>query len=152
MKPEKTESQKIGDELAEEMETYGLYDKIKMDIYEVFKNANDNLADINRKDLPVGRREIQFQYYGPRFVSNVMKLYIYLVDKIDYVKDTECKKLTDLQGYYDGKKDLGKMSFKDAKYYFLLERRMLEKLGIFRFEVEKLESKEKIMRDAFSSD
>lgn len=148
LKKEVGESEKVGEALAGEMETFGLYDKIKNDMYELFKAANKNLGDINKKDLPVGRNEIPYQYYGPEFVSQIIELWMYLTDKIDYVSDKECHRLHELQEYYDGKKDLGKMTFKEAKYYFKLEKRLLEKLGIFRFEIPKLSGAQAVDKEA----
>jgi hypothetical protein len=156
MKPEKTESQKIGDELAEEKETFALFDTVKIDIYEEWNKANEDLRDIEEKDLPEGKKEIPYQKYGPRFVSRIMSLYRRLKNKLGYINDKDgkpvFKKLYELDDYELKEKNTAKMTFLEAKEYFDIMTTMIEKLGITRFEFEKLDSKEKIMRDAFSSD
>lgn len=155
MKPEKTESQKIGDELAEEMETYGLYDKVKVDIYNEMMEASKHLKDINTKDIPVGRKEIPYMYHGSDFVATIINLYIMLKPKIEYVQtkegETRYAKLFELDDYYFDRKDSGKMTFLQAKTYFDLERAFIERLGITRFEIAKLSLNEKIKRSAFES-
>jgi hypothetical protein len=156
MPEKKTESERIGDELREEKETYALFDTVKIDIYNEWKKANENLRDIEEKDLPSGLKEIPYQYYGPRFVSRIMSLYRSLKNKVEYINDKNgqpvFKKLYELDEYELKEKNTAEMTFKEAKEYFDVMTRMLEKLGVTRFEFEKLDSKEKIMRDAFSSD
>jgi hypothetical protein len=152
MKPEKTESQKIGDELRNEMETYGLYDKAKLDIYNKMIQANDFLYDIIDRDLPEGKKQIVQMKNGSRFVASIMTLYILVKPKMKYLKDVKYKPLGELNDYYFGKSQIDKMTFTDAKIYFDLLREFIEEIGITRFEIEKLSPVEKLNREAFSSD
>lgn len=162
VKPPKTESQKIGEELAEEKETYGLYDKAKLDIYNKKEEGETYLEDINRKDIPSGRKEIPYMYYGPAFRACVMNLYGKLKYKIRYINNPDGKpkyaKLYELDDYQfqntdpSKNKDLDKMTFAEANRYFDMMRSFIEDIGITRFEIEKLSVPEKILRDAFSSD
>jgi hypothetical protein len=151
MKPEKTESQKIGDELRNEMETYGLYDKVKMDIYTKMIQANDFLYDIIDRDLPEGKKEIQYMKNGSRFVASIITLYILVKPKMKYLQDKKYKKLEDLDDYYFSRKNIAKMTFDDSKIYFDLLREFIEELGITRFEIEKLNLNEKVKRSGFES-
>lgn len=152
MKPEKTESQKIGDELQEEKETYGLYDKAKLDIYNKKEKGEEYLEDINRKDIPAGRREIPFMYHGPAFRACILNLYGKLKHKIRYVRDANnepvYKKLYELDDYMFQKTKLDDMTFKEANIYFDLMRAFIEDIGITRFEIDKLTLKERIHRAA----
>ncbi len=144
----KTESERIGAELITERETYGLYDRVKIDTYEEWEEANDYLRDIEERDLPVDRNEIQYMYYGPKFVAKVRSLYRRLANKIPYIKGEDgtlmFKELYELDNL-----TLKDTTFKKAEKYFKLETTMLEKLGITKYEVEKLTLDEKVRREAF---
>jgi hypothetical protein len=156
MRDKKTISESIGDELITEMETYGLYDKVKMDIYDEYKETKKHLKDINTKDIPVGRKEIAYQYYGPAFISAIIDLYIDLKPKVEYIRAKDgtlmFKDLYELDDYYFERKNVKDITFLQAKTYFDLMSLMLEKLGIKKFEIEKVKPSERINRDAFDSD
>jgi uncharacterized protein YkuJ len=149
-----TETQKISNELSEEKETYGLYDLVKKDIYLKMINALGKLNDINTKDIPAGAKEIPYMKYGSDFVAAIIDLWVLLGPKLEYITDERLKKISELEDYYFQRngKSPANMTFSEAKEYFWLQRLFIEKLGITRFEFEKLEPAERILREAFSSD
>jgi hypothetical protein len=106
--------------------------------------------------LPEGKKEIPYQKYGPRFVSRIMSLYRRLKNKIGYIKgeggEPMFKKLYELDEYELKGKNTAKMTFLQAKEYFDMMTAMLEKLGITKFEIERLSVSERVNRDAYSSD
>lgn len=151
-----TETKKISAELSEEKETYGLYDQVKVDLYLEWCQANNDLRDIEDKDLPMGNKEISYMRYGSRFVSRIMSIYRRLKHKIPYMSEKSgelaFKRLYELDEYELKGKNTADMTFLQAKEYFDIQTAMLERLGITRFEFEKLEPAERILREAFSSD
>jgi hypothetical protein len=152
-KPEPS-SQAIGNELSEEKETYGLYDLVKKDIYLQMMKALKKLNDINTKDIPAGMKEISYMKHGPGFISSVIDLYVMLGPKLEYVREEKYKKMLELEDYYLQRngRNPATMTFLQAKEYFWLERAFIEKLGITKFEIDKLEVAERVKRDAFDSD
>jgi len=147
-----TETQKISNELSEEKETYGLYDLVKKDIYLKMKEALDKLNDINTKDIPAGAKEIPYMKYGSDFVAAIIDLWVLLGPKLEYVTD-KIKKISELEDYYFQRngKSPANMTFSEAKEYFYLERVFIEKLGITKFEIDKVDVAERVKRDSCDS-
>jgi hypothetical protein len=110
------------------------------------------LRDIEQKDLPARRKEITYQYYGPRFVSRIMSLYRRLKNKIGYIKgengEPMFKRLYELDEYELKGKNTADMKFSEAKEYFDIMTTMLEKLGITKFEFEKLSGSQEVIKES----
>ena len=152
-KPPKTDSQKIGEELGEERETFGLYDLAKLDYYKKVERGFDLIYDIDQ-DIGNG----QDPKYLPDFLSLVVCLYRDLKPKIKYVKNkdgtTKYSSLYELQPWWEKDEKTGKLKsitelkYDDAVVYLGMMRDLIEDLGITRFEIEKLSLDERIHRDA----
>jgi len=115
-------------------EAFALYDVVRIAIFNDYTKALDILDYINKQDAG-GYRLQKTDNKVMEFKAIVMRLYHHLRDKITYPKHPEpFKPLYELENYARRYTTLKRMSIEDACTFFLLERMLIETLGITRFE------------------
>jgi hypothetical protein len=121
-------------------EAYGLYDIVRIKIFNEFTDTTAILEKIVKKECtsgPIPENDSDVMQLKAKLVSSLGLL---LLDKLNYPdSDERFKVLRALELYVDGRRSISAMKLQEAKIYLRAVRTLIEALGITRFEREKMD-------------
>lgn len=120
-------------------EAYGLYDRVRLDIWVEFVETSRYLERINKKEFysKVPDTDPDVLILKTKVAGTLGLL---ILDKVDYpMYSKNFQNLKQLEAYVNGRRSITQMSLTEAKQYLRLIRGLIEALGISKFEKEKFD-------------